>query len=95
MAVGDFNGDGKLDLATANGEAFNISVLLGNGDGTFQNAKKFDAIDPNSLAVGDFNADGKLDLAFTTGAQPGVLWETATAPSRTPCTLRGGPNLFR
>ena len=36
VAVGDFNGDGKLDLATANGMANSVSVLLGNGDGTFQ-----------------------------------------------------------
>jgi hypothetical protein len=90
MAVGDFNGDGKLDLATANGEAFNISVLLGNGDGTFQNAKKFDAIDPNSLAVGDFNADGKLDLAFTTGAQPGVLLGNGDGTFQNAMYLEGG-----
>ena len=36
LAVGDFNGDGKLDLATANSAAAIVSVLLGNGDGTFQ-----------------------------------------------------------
>ena len=36
MAVGDFNGDGKADLAVANYSDNSVSVLLGNGDGTFQ-----------------------------------------------------------
>ncbi len=58
LLAGDFNGDGKLDLATSN------SVFLGNGDGTFQAAETF-AAGSVSLPVvaGDFNADGKLDLA--------------------------------
>src|SRR5207253_10822225 len=38
VAVGDFNGDGKLDLAAASSESNTVSVLLGNGDGTFQPA---------------------------------------------------------
>ena len=38
VAVGDFNGDGKLDLAVANHGSNTVSVLLGNGDGTFQPA---------------------------------------------------------
>ena len=70
VAVGDFNGDGKLDLAVANGGDFssgaggNVTVLLGNGDGTFQTALAFAAGDiPQSVAVGDFNGDGKPDLA--------------------------------
>ena len=41
VAVGDFNGDGKLDLATANVNADNVSVLLGNGNGTFQAPANF------------------------------------------------------
>jgi hypothetical protein len=41
--AGDFNGDGKLDLAVANGRSANVSVLLGNGDGTFQSAMNFDS----------------------------------------------------
>jgi len=62
-AVGDFNGDGKLDLAVANEGSDNVSVLLGNGDGTFQAAVDYRAgTDPDSVAVGDFRGDGKLDL---------------------------------
>ena len=62
-AVGDFNGDGKLDLAVANAGSKNVSVLLGNGDGTFKAPVNFGAPGPQSVAVGDFNGDGKLDLA--------------------------------
>jgi hypothetical protein len=64
VAVGDFNGDGKLDLAVANNISDNVSVLLGNGNGTFQNANNYDVgRTPYSVAVGDFNRDGKPDLA--------------------------------
>jgi hypothetical protein len=63
VAVGDFNGDGALDLAVANGYSRNVSVLLGNEDGTFQAARNFGAgLNPHSVAVGDFNGDGALDL---------------------------------
>jgi len=63
VAVGDFNGDGKLDLAVVN-SGHNVAVLLGNGDGTFPEAPGFGAgYDPDSVAVGDFNGDGKADLA--------------------------------
>src|SRR3989440_597917 len=64
VAVGDFNGDGKLDLAVANRGSNDVSVLVGNGDGTFQAALTFAAgSGPSSVAAGDFNGDGKLDLA--------------------------------
>jgi hypothetical protein len=64
VAVGDFNGDGKPDLAVANNQSNNVSVLLGNGDGTFQTAQNFAAGGvPVAVAVGDFNGDGKLDVA--------------------------------
>jgi hypothetical protein len=55
---------GRLDLAVANFNANNVSVLLGNGDGTFQPAQTFGADSlPFSVAVGDFNDDGMPDLA--------------------------------
>jgi hypothetical protein len=65
--VGDFNGDGKLDLVGAD---FNvrdsIDVLLGNGDGTFQTPVNYgwgmDTDTSAHVAVGDFNSDGKPDL---------------------------------
>jgi hypothetical protein len=65
VAVGDFNGDGKSDIAAANGTA-NVSVFLGNGDGTFQPVMNYPAGSYSSaVAVGDFNGDGKTDLAVT------------------------------
>ncbi|WP_353929307.1 cadherin-like domain-containing protein [Okeanomitos corallinicola TIOX110] len=66
VAVGDFNGDGNTDLVTAGGFN-NVSVLLGNGNGSFGTATTFAAGGiPTSVTVGDFNSDGKVDLALAT-----------------------------
>src|SRR5437773_3506169 len=66
IAIRDFNGDGKMDLAFANDDApdAKVTVMLGNGDGTFQAAQRFSvgAAESESLATGDFNGDGKVDL---------------------------------
>jgi len=68
VAVGDFNGDGISDLAVANygdanGRGGNLSVLLGNGDGSFRKAVNYaTGSGPFAVAVADFNADGFLDL---------------------------------
>jgi uncharacterized protein YjdB len=72
VSAGDFNGDGKIDLAVANLCFDNncaqggAAILLGNGDGTFQAPTVYAAGAPNSLAIvtGDFNGDGKLDIAL-------------------------------
>jgi hypothetical protein len=68
ITTGDFNGDGKLDLA---GVGFNpansldyVSILLGNGNGTFQPAVIYEVgSNPTGVVAGDFNHDGNLDLA--------------------------------
>jgi hypothetical protein len=71
VGVGDFNGDGKPDLAVAVGSPLDrITILLGKGNGTFQAAGNFPAgPDPGSVVVGDFNGDGKLDLATANSNQ--------------------------
>jgi len=64
VAVGDFNGDGVPDLAVVNQGSDTVSVLLGNGDGTFYKARNFVTDwSPVSVVVGDFNGDGVADLA--------------------------------
>jgi hypothetical protein len=65
VAAGDVNGDGKIDLAVGNDRSNDVSVLLGNGDGTFQTALTIASKDgdPRSVALADFNGDGPADLA--------------------------------
>jgi hypothetical protein len=66
LAAGDMNGDGKLDVATANSASNDVSVLLGNGIGGFSATRPVSVgTRPTSLAAGDFNGDGKLDLVAT------------------------------
>jgi hypothetical protein len=70
VVAGDFNHDGKLDLAAVTSV---VSILLGNGDGTFQPAVNYSAGgQPYSVAMGDFNGDGNPDLAITNGISDNV-----------------------
>ncbi len=73
VAVGDFNNDGILDMAVANTGGTTVSVLLGNGDGTFT-AKSAPTAgsSPYGIAVGDFNGDGNLDMAVTNSSSNSV-----------------------
>jgi FG-GAP-like repeat/Abnormal spindle-like microcephaly-assoc'd, ASPM-SPD-2-Hydin len=79
VAIGDFNGDGKTDLAITNYHylkpwtaAHQVAIVLGNGDGTFQPPQEYAEVPPQLLTnfsdlvvVGDFNNDGSLDLAVS------------------------------
>ena len=73
VAIGDLNGDGKLDLLTGNSPSYlnpgsSVSVLLGRGDGTFE-ARVDYAIDgaPQRVGLADMNGDGKLDVVSSNG----------------------------
>ncbi|HMG86249.1 MAG TPA: FG-GAP-like repeat-containing protein [Terracidiphilus sp.] len=90
IVVGDFNGDGKLDLAF--GFTGAVEIYLGNGDGTFNQASGSPVTGAGmSLVAGDFNHDGKVDLAgidnyndqvdLFLGAGDGTYTETVSTPN--------------
>ena len=82
FVVADVNGDGNPDLLVANvcadlyctgGDNGGVSVLLGNGDGTFQTAVNYDTSGAYSISVADVNLDGKPDLVVDGGGGVSVL----------------------
>jgi hypothetical protein len=79
IATGDFNGDGKVDIAVSLAGTTKVAVYLGNGDGTFQAAKTTTiglpsgtVIPATPIVAADYNHDGKLDLVVAT--QDGGTW---------------------
>ena len=85
--AGDFAGDGHLDLAVANGGSNDVSVLLGNGDGTFQPQVTYAVGNgPDAIVAGDFTGDGHLDLAVACqGNESRYLRE----PTQVACSAAG------
>ena len=65
IVAGDFNGDGKIDLAISGGTS-STAVLFGNGDGTFSSSSIAASSTNGLFAAGDFNGDGITDLALVT-----------------------------
>jgi hypothetical protein len=78
LALGDFNGDGRVDAVT--GLSGSLALLLGNGDGTLSEPLTITGGDLHTQVVtGDFNGDGRLDLASNNqlGADVSVFWNGA------------------
>lgn len=74
IIASDFDGDGDLDLATANFGSNDVSVLLNRGSAIFDPAVKYAAINaPASVVSGDFDGDGDLDLAVTNSGASNVV----------------------
>ena len=69
VARGDFNSDGRIDLVVANQTGNKVSILSGNGNGTFGAAADYAAGNgPRAVVTGDFNGDGKIDIAVADAA---------------------------
>jgi hypothetical protein len=74
LLTGDFDADGKADLALASTNRRDVSVHLGNGDGTFRPRATYEVNGgPVSMASGDFNGDGKTDLVIIGTLNPDLL----------------------
>ncbi len=97
VAVGDFNGDGQLDVVSVGENAASVSVLLATGTGSFGSASPYPVgAGPWSVAVADFDLDGVLDLAVTNytsgqGDTVSILLGTGTGGFNPQTTFAAGP----
>jgi hypothetical protein len=94
VTAGDFNGDGHVDLATSNGFAGSVSVLMGKGDGAFEPPVTFDVGSSGSPKAGDFNADGRTDLVFMGGGGVSVMLGDGDGTFQPPHGYPAGPGPF-
>jgi hypothetical protein len=83
VTAADVNGDGILDLVSDG-----VSVLLGNGDGTFRKGSEFPIMGYQPV-VADFNADGKVDIVVSSSANEWVLLGNGDGSFQTPIATRG------
>jgi hypothetical protein len=75
VVAGDWNGDGRIDLAVAAHDAASVAVIVGNGDGTFVAPASVSlgaGFEATGVVAADWNADGRLDLAVSGGADGSV-----------------------
>ncbi|MGO9519535.1 MAG: FG-GAP-like repeat-containing protein, partial [Candidatus Korobacteraceae bacterium] len=94
IAAGDLNGDGKLDLVVANFDTAKISILLGQGNGTFATPVDYPVgKQPTFVLVGDVNGDGKLDVVVCNEADGtlNVLFGNGDGTLQKPVTYRTVP----
>lgn len=93
LAAGDFDGDGKLDLASANSATDTVSVLLNAGSGSFGAKTDFQVGNkPRAIVSRDFNGDNKLDLGVANSADNtiSILFGTGTGSFNPGVTLASG-----
>ena len=94
IVAGDFTGDGRTRPGRRQRPDDTVSVLLGNGDGTFQPQVTYAVgSGPDAIVAGDFTGDGRLDLAVanvSTTTPCRCCWATATAPSSPRSPTRWG-----
>ncbi|MGO4884948.1 MAG: FG-GAP-like repeat-containing protein [Bryobacteraceae bacterium] len=100
-AVGDINGDGKPDLVVTTSQpnfSYVVGVLLGNGDGTFQNpAFLTGQFTMPNVILSDFNGDGKLDIVVTSccgDTQPSYFVGNGDGTFQSAVALNGGPSAY-
>ncbi len=94
----DFNGDGRSDLAIVNPGDDNVTVMLGNGDGTFASSTPATTVAtaPLAVATGDFNQDGDLDAVAVSATENSVsvLIGEGNGTFKTPVDYPSGTNPF-
>ena len=100
VALGDLNGDGKLDVVVTNFNSLattfggGVSIFFGNGDGTFQPPVFYSTgKNPTAVAIGDLNGDGKPDLVVTdvTSGNVSVMLNTGAGAFAAPVQVATGP----
>ncbi len=102
LVVADFDQDGKLDLAITNGSpnsqnGGSVSILLGNGDGTFQSKTDYSVgSNPYGIAIGDFDRDGNVDLAVvnTSSNTVSILLSNGDGTFQTKVDYSTGQNTY-